>query len=145
MEECNLHTVVRLPNSVFKPYATVGTNLLFFEKGTPTKEVWFYEHKIPETQKAYSKTRPIKLQYFDPTVAWWGGKMREGRVENESAWLVSFDEIKANGFNLDIKNPNSVGEEDGDPEELMEKYNEISNELENSIESLISLLSRFKG
>lgn len=145
MEECNLHTVVRLPNSVFKPYATVGTNLLFFEKGTPTKEVWFYEHKIPETQKAYSKTRPIKLQYFDPTVAWWGGKMREGRVENESAWLVSFAEIKANGFNLDIKNPNSVGEEDSDPEELMAKYNEISNELETSIESLISLLSRFKG
>ena len=46
MEECNLHTIVRLPNSVFKPYATIGTNLLFFEKGEPTKDIWFYEHRV---------------------------------------------------------------------------------------------------
>ena len=48
LEECNLHTIVRLPNSVFKPYASIGTNLLFFEKGEPTKEIWFYEHRVPE-------------------------------------------------------------------------------------------------
>lgn len=60
LEECNLHTIVRLPNSVFKPYASIGTNLLFFEKGEPTKEVWFYEHRIPDGQKAYSMTKPIR-------------------------------------------------------------------------------------
>ena len=61
MEECNLHTIVRLPNSVFKPYASIGTNLLFFEKGEPTKEIWFYEHRIPDGQKAYSMTKPHPL------------------------------------------------------------------------------------
>ncbi len=66
LEECNLHTIVRLPNSVFKPYASIGTNLLFFEKGTPTREVWFYEHQIPQGQKAYSMTRPIRLEHFQP-------------------------------------------------------------------------------
>lgn len=145
LDECNLHTVVRLPNSVFKPYATVGTNILFFEKGEPTEAVWFYEHKIPETQKAYSKTRPIKLQYFNPTVSWWGGVDRQGRVENESAWLVGVEEIKANGFNLDIKNPNGGDEEDLDPLELLEKYGQVSSELDSSIKSLVNLLARFKA
>ena len=64
MEECNLHTIVRLPNSVFKPYASIGTNLLFFEKGAPTKDIWFYEHRVPEGQKAYSMTKPIRLEHF---------------------------------------------------------------------------------
>ena len=57
MEECNLHTIVRLPNSVFRPYASIGTNLLFFEKGEPTRDIWFYEHLVPEGQKAYSMTK----------------------------------------------------------------------------------------
>ena len=64
MEECNLHTIVRLPNSVFKPYASIGTNLLFFEKGEPTKDIWFYEHRVPEGQKAYSMTKPIRVEHL---------------------------------------------------------------------------------
>jgi len=72
MEECNLHTIVRLPNSVFKPYATIATNLLFFEKGGPTKEIWFYEHRIPDGQKAYSMTKPIRIEHFASCVEWWG-------------------------------------------------------------------------
>ena len=64
LEECNLHTIVRLPNSVFKPYASIGTNLLFFEKGEPTKEIWFYEHRVPEGQKAYSMTKPIRVEHL---------------------------------------------------------------------------------
>ncbi len=64
LAECNLHTIVRLPNSVFKPYASIGTNLLFFEKGRPTEEIWYYEQPVPEGQKAYSMTRPIKAGAF---------------------------------------------------------------------------------
>jgi type I restriction enzyme M protein len=64
MEECNLHTIVRLPNSVFRPYASIGTNLLFFEKGAPTQDIWFWEHQVPEGQKAYSMTRPIRLEHL---------------------------------------------------------------------------------
>lgn len=119
MTECNLHTIVRLPNSVFRPYASIGTNLLFFERGAPTEEVWYWEHQVPAGQKAYSMTKPIRLQHLDDCAAWWGGAGRKGRVENERAWKVSAEEIKARGYNLDIKNPHTVEEDHGDPETLL--------------------------
>jgi len=123
MEECNLHTIVRLPNSVFRPYASIGTNLLFFEKGQPTKEIWFYEHQVPAGQKAYSMTKPIRLEHLQPCIDWWGGAAREGRVETERAWKVTADEVKARGYNLDIKNPHSVADDHGDPEALLAELN----------------------
>lgn len=100
LEDCNLHTIIRLPNSVFQPYATVATNLLFFEKGTPTKDVWYYEHKMPEGYKSYSKTKTIQVKEFDPIKAWWNN-----RVESDICWKVNIDTIKERGFDLDIKNP----------------------------------------
>jgi type I restriction enzyme M protein len=119
LEECNLHTVVRLPNSVFKPYASIGTNLLFFEKGTPTREVWFYEHRVPDGQKAYSMTKPIKVEHLHGCVEWWGGPERQGRQATEQAWKVGIEEIKARSYNLDFKNPHTVADNHGDPEELL--------------------------
>lgn len=119
LEECNLHTVVRLPNSVFKPYASVGTNLLFFEKGTPTKEVWYYEHRVPAGQKAYSMTKPIKVEHLQGCVDWWGGTERKDRQETPQAWRVSIEDVKARGYNLDIKNPHAVADDHGDPEALL--------------------------
>lgn len=121
MQECNLHTIVRLPNSVFKPYASIGTNLLFFEKGEPTKEIWFWEHRVPEGQKAYSMTKPIRFEHFKDCIEWWGGKSRKGRKEGPLAWKVSAEEVKARGYNLDIKNPHTVEDDHGDPEELLTK------------------------
>lgn len=123
LEECNLHTIVRLPNSVFKPYASIGTNLLFFEKGEPTKDIWYYEHKVPEGQKAYSMTKPIRFEHFQSCIDWWGGAERKGREEGPQAWKVSIDEVKARGYNLDIKNPHSVEADLGDPAELLEQLN----------------------
>lgn len=119
LEECNLHTIVRLPNSVFKPYASIGTNLLFFEKGTQTKEIWYYEHRVPEGQKAYSMTKPIRFEHLKPCIDWW--EKREG---NEVAWKVTIDEIKARNYNLDFKNPHTVEEDHGDPAELLAKLEE---------------------
>jgi type I restriction enzyme M protein len=119
MEECNLHTIVRLPNSVFRPYASIGTNLLFFEKGTPTTETWFWEHRVPEGQKAYSMTRPIRIEHLADCADWWGGPTRAGREETERAWKVSAEDIKARGYNLDIKNPHTVADDHGDPEALL--------------------------
>ena len=119
MEECNLHTIVRLPNSVFKPYASIGTNLLFFEKGTPTQDIWYWEHRVPETQKAYSMTKPIRLDHLNDCAAWWGGATRAGRAEGPQAWKVSAAEVKARGYNLDIKNPHTVAADHGDPEMLL--------------------------
>ncbi len=100
LETCNLHTIVRLPNSVFQPYASVATNLLFFTKGEPTKEIWYWEHQLPEGVKAYSKTKPIQAAEFDSLKEWW-----HNRQESEQAWWVSIDTLTANGYNLDIKNP----------------------------------------
>ena len=121
LEECNLHTVVRLPNSVFKPYASIGTNLLFFDKGEPTQDIWFYEHRVPAGQKAYSMTKPIKVEHLQGCVDWWGGATREGRVESEMAWKVTLDQIKARNYNLDFKNPHTVADDHGEPEELLLK------------------------
>ncbi|SEH06973.1 class I SAM-dependent DNA methyltransferase [Candidatus Venteria ishoeyi] len=111
LEDCDLHTIVRLPNSVFQPYASVATNLLFFTKGKPTETIWYYEHKLPENYKAYSKTKPIRLAEFDGLKQWWGGQNRAGREESEHAWQVDIDAIKNNGYNLDIKNPHQPEEE----------------------------------
>jgi type I restriction enzyme M protein len=121
LQECNLHTIVRLPNSVFKPYASIGTNLLFFEKGQPTQDVWFYEHPVPVGQKAYSMTRPIRLEHFQACIDWWGGMDREGRQETERAWKVSIADIKARNYNLDYKNPHSVAADHADPAEILAK------------------------
>jgi type I restriction-modification system DNA methylase subunit len=89
MEECNLHTIIRLPNSVFRPYASIGTNLLFFEKGEPTKDIWFYEHRVPEDQKAYSMTKPIRFEHLQGCIDWWGGTKRKGREETPQAWRIN--------------------------------------------------------
>lgn len=124
LEECNLHTIVRLPNSVFKPYASIGTNLLFFEKGQPTQEIWYFEHQVPAGQKAYSMTKPIRFEHFQSCIDWWGGAARAGREEGPQAWKVTIDEVKARGYNLDIKNPHSVEADHGDPAELLEALNQ---------------------
>jgi type I restriction enzyme M protein len=140
MEECNLHTIVRLPNSVFRPYAGIGTNLLFFEKGEPTREIWFYEHRVPEGQKAYSMTKPIRVEHLQPCVDWWGGPKREGRVETEFAWKVDADEVKERGYNLDIKNPHVEAADHGDPEELLAQLDEAEAAVSRLRDELKSIL-----
>jgi len=114
---CNLHTIVRLPKGVFNPYTGINTNLLFFTKGTPTQEIWYFEHPLPPDRKNYSKTRPIDIKEFDLEKAWW-----DKREETEYAWRVSVDDIKARNYNLDIKNPNTVDAAHGDPALMLEKY-----------------------
>jgi len=134
LEDCNLHTIVRLPNSVFQPYASVATNLLFFQKGTPTNEIWYYEHRLPEGQKSYSKTKPINVSEFDPLKIWWNS-----REETEVAWKVDIETIRLSGYNLDIKNPHKVEEEEiNSPSELFEM-------LQNSFETSNELLEQLKS
>jgi type I restriction enzyme M protein len=119
LEECNLHTIVRLPKSVFAPYTTIATNVLFLTKGEPTKDIWYYEHQLPEGVKAYSKTKPMRLSEFDEEKKWW-----TKRKETEKAWKVSAKDIAANNYNLDIKNPNAPVETHEDPEVLLAQYAE---------------------
>ena len=146
LEECNLHTIVRLPNGVFAPYTGIKTNLLFFTKGEPTKDVWYYEHQYPTGYKSYSKTKPIRIEEFTVEKAWWGDEDRTGREETEFSWRVSIDDIKANGYNLDIKNPNKVDEDHGDPVELLGKYKKLMAEVaevrDNLKQELMAALER---
>ena len=106
LEECNLHTIVRLPNGVFAPYTGIRTNLLFFEKGNPTKEIWYFEHPYPEGVKTYNKTKPIKIDEFALEKKWWNN-----RVENENAWKIPISKVKDKNYNLDIKNPKNENNE----------------------------------
>ena len=105
LKECNLHTIVRLPQGVFAPYTQIPANLLFFEKTGPTRDIWFYEIPTPDGRRGYTKTKPIRFEEFDDCVLWWGGRDRQGREEGERSWKVPVDSVKTNGFNLDIANP----------------------------------------
>lgn len=131
MEKCNLHTIVRLPKSVFAPYTSISTNILFFTKGKKTEDIWFYEHKLPQGVKAYNKTKPIQLKEFDLLKAWWGNEADgfASRVENEQAWKVSKQEILDRNYNLDIKNPHQAEVEVKDPEELLAQYADLQAEI----------------
>ncbi len=102
LKEFNLHTIVRLPNGVFAPYTGIPTNILFFDRSGPTREVWYYEQPLPEGRKNYTKTAPVQFEEFAPLVAWWNK-----RVENDHAWKIPAAELLANGCNLDRKNPSA--------------------------------------
>jgi type I restriction enzyme M protein len=135
LEECNLHTIVRLPNGVFAPYTSIRTNLLFFTKGEPTKEIWYYEHPYPEGQKSYSKTKPIRIEEFEREKSWWNN-----REENEYAWKVSIEEVKARGYNLDIKNPHSEEEQLLEPTVALQKYLEAKERVKETKQKLVDEL-----
>lgn len=105
LEEFNLHTIVRMPNGVFAPYTGINTNLLFFEKGKPTEEIWYFEHPLPEGYKNYTKTKPIRIEEFEVEKKWW-----HNREENVFSWKVNVEEIKKKNYNLDVKNPNTIVE-----------------------------------
>jgi type I restriction enzyme M protein len=130
LEEFNLHTIVRLPKGVFSPYTSINTNILFFEKGNPTKEVWFFEHPYPEGYKSYSRSKPLTIREFEREKKWWGGAQRKGRKKNEYAWKVSAKELAERNYNLDCKNPYELEVDHGDPGVLMEEYLEIDRQLE---------------
>lgn len=133
LEEFNLHTIVRLPNGVFAPYTGINTNLLFFEKGKPTNEIWYFEHPLPEGYKNYTKTKPIRIEEFELEKLWWSN-----REESEWAWKVKIETIKNTNYNLDIKNPNTVIEEE------LKSPSQIIERLENSMKKSIFMLEKIK-
>jgi type I restriction enzyme M protein len=124
LKEFNLHTIVRLPNGVFSPYTPIRTNIIFFDRSGPTKDVWYYEHPLPQGRKGYTKTLPLQFEDLEACREWWNE-----RTENEHAWKVPAEELLANGCNLDRKNPHSrMGFEHIAPEELAEAI--LSKELQ---------------
>lgn len=100
LEECDLHTIVRLPTGVLSPHTSARCAILFFTRGRPTKEIWYYEHQLPEGVKSYSRKNPLKGEDFDHLRAFW-----HAREETDVSFRVSIDAIKARDFSLDIRNP----------------------------------------
>lgn len=100
LKEFNVHTIVRLPNGVFAPYTSIPTNILFFDRSGPTKNVWYYEQPLPEGRKNYTKTQPMQFDEFKGCMAWWNK-----REESDQAWKVPVAELLEGGCNLDRKNP----------------------------------------
>jgi type I restriction enzyme M protein len=109
LTQFNLHTIVRLPNGVFAPYTTIPTNVLFFDRTGPTREIWFYEQPIPDGRRQYTKTQPILYEAFSDCLSWW-----QSRQETDRAWKITASEVLSYSddakriplVNLDVKNPN---------------------------------------
>ncbi|MAA87587.1 MAG: DNA methyltransferase [Haliea sp.] len=143
LEECNLHTIVRLPNGVFNPYTGIKTNLLFFTKGKPTETVWYYEHPYPGGYKSYSKTKPMKFEEFQAEIDWWGSEADgfAGREETKQAWKVSIEDIKARNYNLDIKNPHQGEQVSHDPDALLARYEQQQAEIQEIRHQLRDILA----
>ena len=139
MERCNLHTIIRLPNGVFNPYTGIKTNVLFFEKGKPTKEVWYFEHPYPEGVKSYNKGKPIDIKEFDLEKAWW--KNRDDEDFAKYAWKVDAKEIKDRGYNLDIKNPHEESDDLDSPDIILKKYNASTEKVSSIQEKIINVLT----
>lgn len=121
---CNLHTVIRLPKSVFAPYTGITTNILFFDHNGPTRETWFYRLDLPEGYKAFSKTKPMRLEHFAPVMEWWNA--RRPLVENDvpRAACHTAEEIAARDYNLDLCGFPHEEEEILPPAELIARYRE---------------------
>ena len=138
LEYYNLHTIVRLPKGVFAPYTDIETNLLFFERDGPTKEIWYYEVPLPEGRKQYTKTKPMKFEEFRPVLDWWNS-----RKDNEHAWRVSADDVAKNNYNLDNKNPNKAkAEEYRAPEEIAASIVEKETRIFDLMEEIQVLISK---
>lgn len=143
LENFNLHTIVKLPKGVFAPYTSIETNILFFERDGPTKEIWFYEHKTPKEIKSYSKTKPLEYYEFEPLLDW-----LKNRKESPKTWKVGVDKIlkydssgKVISVNLDVKNPSA--EETGEhiqPAELVKRIEENEKKIVALIEEINSKL-----
>ena len=134
--EFNLHTIIRLPGSVFAPYTSISTNILFFDNNQKgTEETWYYELPLPKGYKAFSKTKPMLSKHFDPVREWWND-----REESEYSWKVTREEVSKRNYNLDIKNPNKPEDEIHDPEVLLEKYHNVNAKIKELQESLLEEL-----
>lgn len=143
LSECNLHTIVRLPNGVFSPYTGIKTNILFFTKGESTKDVWFYEHPYPEGVKNYNKSKPMTFEEFQPEIDWWGDEADgfKARKETNQAWKRSVEHLDGRGYNFDDKNPHVDEAEDYDPDHLLTEYGKAQDDIQKLRNQLKVILS----
>ena len=145
LTECNLHTIIRLPKSVFAPYTSINTNLLFFEKGSPTTKTWFYRLDMPEGVKAFNKTNPMTIEHFAPVKEWWNNRQEIQQDGFDKAKQYTFAELKARNFNFDLCGYPTLEEEILEPKELINQYQAKRTELNANIDSILSDINKTLG
>ncbi len=147
LENFNLHTIIRLPKSVFAPYTSIATNILFFDKDDEgTKETWFYRMDMPSDRKAFSKTKPIRLEHFEDVRSWWENReVLQDEDENFKANKYTKAELIENNYNLDLCGfPHKV-EEILEPKELITSYQEERRKLNDKIDKLLKEITDILG
>lgn len=141
LNEFNLHTIIRLPHSVFAPYTSITTNLLFFDKTKPTEKIWFYRMDMPEGYKNFSKTKPIKLEHFAPVIEWWNNRQPISEDGFDKAKCFTVEEIKEKNYNLDLCGYPHVEEEILEPDVLISQYQEKRASLNANIDSILARIT----
>lgn len=143
--EFNVHTIIRMPHSVFSPYTSITTNILFFEHTGPTKETWFYRLDMPEGYKNFSKTKPMKLEHFAPVMEWWNNR-QEIKVDNfDKARKYNMQEILERTYNIDLCGYPHEEEEILPPKELIQQYQEKRASLNADIDRILAQITEILG
>ena len=146
LSEFNLHTVVRMPGSVFSPYTSITTNILFFDRTQPTKETWFYRLDMPEGYKHFSKTKPMKLEHFDPVVEWWKNRTEMTVDGFDKAKKFTAKQLAEElGYNLDQCGYPHVEEEILAPMDLIQRYQEERSSLNAEIDRVLAEITERLG
>ena len=147
LEEFNLHTVVRMPSSVFSPYTSITTNILFFDRSQKTKEVWFYRVDMPDGYKHFSKTKPMKVEHFDDCAAWWNDRkeIKDTETDTFKAKAYSVQEIANRAYDMDLCGYPTAEEEVLSPEETIRLFHEKRDSLNAKIDKRLAQIEELLG
>lgn len=145
LSEFNLHTVIRMPHSVFAPYTSITTNILFFDHTQPTTETWFYRLDMPDGYKNFSKTKPMKLEHFAPAVEWWNNREEITLDGFDKAKKYTVDDLKARSYNIDLCGYPHEEEEILPPKELIQQYQEKRASLNADIDRILAQITDILG
>ena len=143
--EFNVHTIIRMPGSVFSPYTSITTNILFFDRTEPTTQTWFYRLDMPEGYKHFSKTKPMKLEHFAPAVEWWNDRKEIQLDGFDKAKAYTLQEIKDRNYNIDLCGYPHEEEEILPPKELIQQYQEKRASLNADIDRILAQITDILG
>lgn len=145
MSEFNLHTVIRMPHSVFAPYTSITTNILFFDRTGSTKETWFYRLDMPDGYKNFSKTKPMKIEHFAPAVEWWSDRQEITIDGFDKAKKYTVEELAERSYNIDLCGSPHEEEEILPPRELIQQYQEKRASLNADIDRILEQITSILG
>ena len=155
LEDCNLHTIIRLPGSIFAPYTSIATNLLFFDKTGSTKEIWYYRMDLPSGYKAFSKTKPVELKHFNKVIEWWNNRVEikdeksdESLTDTWKSKKYTIEDIEGLNYNLDQCGYPTKEEVILSPKETMDNFvskrEELEKELDKKLKEIIDLIGEIE-